>query len=158
MTGSVCLWALLKSGNKGFACSFFQQWVTCCFSTVIMSQTSGLQSPVWFAVCTVAGLKLLAALRFMEKSMETAVYLFLCRVSIYIGLWVGGAWEMKTASMDWTTESKEQGVGPLKKLPDQTSARQVCLRWLSWSPGWPWACYCWGWPLVPHPPSLPPKC
>lgn len=86
------------------------------------------------------------------------IYLFLCRVSIYIGLWVGGAWEMKTASMDWTTESKEQGVGPLKKLPDQTSARQVCLRWLSWSPGWPWACYCWGWPLVPHPPSLPPKC
>lgn len=73
--------------------------VTCCFSTVITSQASGLQSPVWFAVCTVAGLTLLAILSFMEKSQpvewsvngDCAVYLLLYRLRPYICLWVRSA-------------------------------------------------------------------
>lgn len=148
MTGSVCLWTLLKSGNKGLACSFFQQWVTCCLSTVVMSQALGLQSPVWPAVCTVAGLKLWAVLRFMEKSQpvvwsvngDSVVYLLLYCLRICIRLWVGSAHgEMKTASVHWTQRAGSRASEEAAR-PDQCQC-SLWLRWLSWGPDWPWACW-----------------
>lgn len=118
---------------KQVSCLFLcQQWATCCFSTVITSQASGLRACVICCLCNGRPEALSCSKFHGEIPACSAVCkwrlqcLLQYRLRIYRRLWAGKCREMKTASVDSSSEQRT-GSRPLKKPPTTPDQCQFSL-------------------------------